>query len=167
MATTSAVLASGGVGVVDGKNFGNPGQKRRKNQTSDLLWIAPLSGRKALHLTFFFAPRSLRLTFGGSHPLAVDVDVDVGGGGGGRLTLLYNIYYIYIYVYVYIGLIRVYICCVQRVEEKTKKTACLMRNRDGVPPGGERSSFRHTTTVVWPRLARRFSYSHKTLFITF
>lgn len=90
--------------MVDGKNFGSPGQKRRKNQTSDLLWIAPLSGRKALHLTFFFAPRSLRLTFGGSHPLAVIL----GGGGGGRLTLLYSICILYD-VYVYIGLTHVYI----------------------------------------------------------
>jgi len=89
--------------MVDGKNFGSPGQKRRKNQTSDLLWIAPLSGRKALHLTFFFAPRSLRLTFGGSHPLAVVVVV---GGGGGRLTLLYSICILYD-VYVYIGLTHV------------------------------------------------------------
>lgn len=113
MATTSAVLASGGGGVVDGKNFGNPGQKRRKNQTSDLLWIAPLSGRKALHLTFFFAPRSLRLTFGGSHPLAVDVDVDVGGGGGGRLTLLYNIYYIYICICVHRSYTCIYMLCTE------------------------------------------------------
>jgi len=81
-------------------------------------------------------------------------------------------YTLYIYMYMYMCTsflyVYIYIYVVYRGSKKRqKKTACLMRNRDGVPPGGERSSFRHTTTVVWPRLARGFSYSHKTLFITF
>lgn len=120
----------------------------------------------SLDLFFFFPPlHSLSPTNvrGGLIPLYT-VDGGGGGGGGGRLTLLYCSIYdsiTYYIIYRYIEGRRL-----KRQKKKKKKDGVFNAQPRWGALGGEIQFLPHTV-VVWSRLARGFSYSHKTLFITF